>query len=129
MSGDFRGAIININTSLQKAQQAINSGDPPFSSSEVRLTELLALLAADLGLVEEGKREDAEALAEATRIAVETAAQPRPNKKLLAGCLEAVRTSGHAVLETAPKIAATVNQIIDIIGKIHGTDSGGSSSS
>lgn len=63
---------------------------------------------------------DAEGLAVTTAQLVEAAVAERPNRSLVKGAVDAVLAGGKSLLAASPKIATSVNQIIDTVQKIQG---------
>lgn len=118
-SGDFRGAVVNINSSLNSAAQSAANGVFGTEADKAKIQDLLRDLRAALVDVDPANVENAEALAVSTQHLIEAAYSNRPNRSLIATSIKAVREGGMALLTASPAIAATVNDIVDTIQKIH----------
>lgn len=124
LSGDFRGAIVNINSTLDRASQTLSDRRQELAGDGAVLRELLERLKAQLASEADEHAEDAEALALTTTQMVEAAAAERPNRSLIAGSVQAVLTGGRALLAASPTIATTIGQIVDTVQKIHDLSKG-----
>lgn len=119
LSGDFRGAVVNINSSLDLAEQSAAKGAFGIEADKASIQDLLSHLRAALVDAGPANAEDAEALAVSTQHLIEAASSDRPNRSLIATSIKAVREGGMAFLTASPAIAATVNDIVDTVQKIH----------
>ena len=113
-SGDFRGAILTMRSTLSQVSQAI--GTMPAASAADK--ETLAGLIADLQTALEAvvkqspaSAEDAEAVAETTKALVEQANQPKPNPSLL-------KITGEGLVKAAENLQTIVPAVLDISRQI-----------
>lgn len=118
LSGDFRGAIVNINASLDRATQSVSQHEDSLALDADRLRDLLLDLRTALEASAPENADDAEALAVSTTHLIEAAVADRPNRQLVKGAIQAVLTGGKSLIAASPKIATTVNQIIDTVQKL-----------
>jgi hypothetical protein len=131
LSGDFRGAVVNVRSTLTQVQQTIGAlprGDDAEKDELRALVDRLGLAlegaleqAREQGLEPSaaGQGEEAEAVALQAELLVQEAAKERPNRSLLKvtgqGLVEAARavaTTAPQVLDLAERIAATVSRIV-----------------
>ncbi|MCU0493621.1 MAG: caspase family protein, partial [Chloroflexaceae bacterium] len=80
MSGNFSGAILNINSTLTNVVQRIGGAPHGDASTKARLQALIEQLNATLQQVPAAHTNAAEAVAETARAAVEQATRPQPNQ-------------------------------------------------
>ncbi len=111
MSGDFRGAMINIKSTLTNVQQSvgdINSGD---ETTRKELETLIGQLSEALQNVPEGQQEQAQAVAETAKVLVDTAKAEKPNKTML-------QISGEGLKQAAQNLAGVMPTVVTIAGRI-----------
>jgi hypothetical protein len=118
LSGDFRGSIVNINSSLDRARQ-IARGTMSSAENFAHIEHLLIKLRSQLTSIPQESAETAEAVAISTGQLVEAAAADRPNRPLIKGAVQAVLSSGKALLSASPAVVSTINDIVDLVRKIH----------
>lgn len=117
-SGDFRGAVVNIQSRLDQASQCATSL-PADADDRDQLTALLSLLGRELARLPEPEQAVAAQIATRTEELVATAATPKPDRSRLRQLGEAVvggvkllGSAGPGVTETAEKIVALVSRIV-----------------
>lgn len=111
MSGDFRGAIINIKSTLTNVQQSIgeiHSGD---ETARKELESLIGQLSEALEKVPEGHQEQAQAVAETAKVLVDTAKAEKPNKTML-------QISGEGLKQAAQNLAGVMPTVVNIASRI-----------
>jgi ABC-type transporter Mla subunit MlaD len=118
LSGDFRGALVNINSSLDRAHQSVNASSAAFSDVAAKLDELLEQLRAELRTVGPEHHEAAETLAASTALVIETASSATSNPTLIRAGARSVLDCGKTLLKTFPAIASTVKNILDVAEKV-----------
>ena len=122
LSGDFRGALININSSLDRARQCVDAAaSEEFADIRAKLDGLLDKLREELSAVGPEHHEAAEALAESTAVVVETATSARSNPTSIQAGVQRVLNRGKSLLKASPAIASTVNTILEIVEKVAAT--------
>jgi len=114
MSGDFSGANLNINSSLENVTQTI--GMLPNANEEVKaeLQQLVSQLQETLRQVPPENEDEAEAVAELTETLLDTANKERPNKQL-------IQITGEGLKQAAKNLAAIVPDVVKISGAIVST--------
>jgi len=120
MSGDFRGAMINIKSTLTNVQQSIgeiHSGD---ESARKELETLIGQLSEALQKVPEGHQEQAEAVAETAKVLVDTAKAEKPNKTMLQISGEGLKQAAQNLADVMPTVVAIAGQIVMAVTKLTG---------
>jgi len=120
MSGDFRGAMINIKSTLTNVQQSIgeiHSGD---ESARKELETLIGQLSEALQKVPEGHQEQAEAVAETAKVLVDTAKAEKPNKTMLQISGEGLKQAAQNLADVMPTVVAIAGQIVIAVTKLTG---------
>jgi hypothetical protein len=116
MSGDFRGALLNIKSTLDHVTQTIGSiphGDEP---TKVQLQQLLTNLNEELQKAPPNKAEDAEAVADFTKKLVDTAASKNPNKKILEVTGEGLKQAAQNIADVMPVVLGIATKIVSMVG-------------
>ena len=111
MSGDFRGAMINIKSTLTNVQQSIgdiHSGD---ETTRQELETLIGQLSEALQNVPAERQEQAQAVAETAKMLVDTAKAEKPNKTML-------QISGEGLKQAAQNLADVLPTVVNIAGRI-----------
>jgi methyl-accepting chemotaxis protein len=118
MSGDFRGAIINIKSTLTNVQQSVGAMATEDPNARQELEELIGQLSENLQQVPENNREDAQAVADLTQSLVETAKAEQPNKTTLQITGEGLKKAAQNLAEVMPAVIPIVTQIVAAVAKI-----------
>jgi hypothetical protein len=118
MSGDFRGAIINIKSTLKNVRQSV--GDIPAENQETlnELESLIQQLSDALEKAPGEKQEDAQAVAETTKALVETAKSEKPNKVMLQITGEGLKKAAQNLAGVLPEVVAIAGQIVVAVTKL-----------
>jgi len=121
MSGDFRGAIINIKSTLTNVQQSI--GDIPSNddTSRKELESLIGQLSEALQKVPAEHQEQAQAVAETAKVLVDTAKAEKPNKTMLQISGEGLKQAAQNLAGVMPTVLTIAGQIVMTIAKLTGT--------
>lgn len=119
MSGDFRGAILNIKSTLENVTQTVNaiSGD---DSTKAELDRLLKQLSETLQQAPPAQAEDAGAVAEMAKDLVEKASQEKPNKSLIKITGEGLKQAAQNLAAVMPPVLVIATQIVDTVLKLTG---------
>lgn len=119
MSGDFRGAILNIKSTLENVTQTVNaiSGD---DSTKADLDRLLKQLSETLQQAPPAQAEDAGAVAEMAKDLVEKASQEKPNKSLIKITGEGLKQAAQNLAAVMPSVLVIATQIVDTVLKLTG---------
>ena len=118
MSGDFRGAIINIKSTLTNVQQSvgeIRSGD---DTARRELEKLIGQLSEALQKVPAGKEEQAQAVADTAKILVDTAKTEKPNKTMLQISGEGLKQAAQNLAEVMPAVVTIAGQIVMAVARL-----------
>ena len=121
MSGDFRGAMINIKSTLTNVQQSI--GDIPSDDETARkeLESLIGQLSEALQKVPAEHQEQAQAVAETAKVLVDTAKAEKPNKTMLQISGEGLKQAAQNLAGVMPTVLTIASQIVMTIAKLTGT--------
>jgi hypothetical protein len=121
LSGDFRGAIVNIKSTLTNVQQSV--GEIPTSDMTARkeLEKLIGQLSEALQKVPADHQEQAEAVAETAKVLVDTAKAEKPNKTMLQVSGEGLKLAAQNLAEVVPIVVGIAGQIVMTIAKLTGT--------
>ena len=111
MSGDFRGAIINIKSTLTNVQQSVGEIRTGDENSRKELEKLIGQLSEALAQVPEEKQEQAQAVAETAKALVDTAKADQPNKTM-------VQITGEGLRQAAQNLASVMPAVVTIAGQI-----------
>lgn len=120
LSGDFRGSIINIKSTLTNVQQSvgeIRTNDP---GAKQELEKLIGQLSEALQQVPEASQEDAQAVAETAKVLVETAKAEKPNKTMIQVTGEGLKQAAQNLAEVMPVVVTIAGQIAMTVAKLIG---------
>ena len=118
MSGDFRGAMINIKSTLTNVQQSIGDIHSDDESTRKELETLIGQLSEALEKVPEGHQEQAQAVAETAKVLVDTAKAEKPNKTMLQISGEGLRLAAQNLAQVTPAVLNIARQIILAVTKL-----------
>lgn len=120
MSGDFRGAVLNIKSTLNNVQQTIGGMSTAHDAEKEELQKLVKQLEQALSQVPETHDEDAEAVSQTTEALVNLAAEEKPNKTMLQITGEGLKQAAKNLAEITPDVLKIATGIVLTIGKIAG---------
>lgn len=119
LSGDFRGSIINIESTLENVQQSvgeIRSGD---EDTRKELQNLVEQLAKELKKkVPPEKKEQVEAVAVTAKALVDQAKDEKPNRTMIQITGEGLKQAAKNVAEVMPAVVSIATQIVMAVGKL-----------
>jgi methyl-accepting chemotaxis protein len=118
MSGDFRGAIINIKSTLTNVQQSVGAMSTEDPNARKELEDLIGQLSESLQQVPENNREDAMAVADLTQSLVETAKAEQPNKTTLQITGDGLKKAAQNLAEVMPAVLTIATQIVAAVAKL-----------
>jgi hypothetical protein len=118
LSGDFRGAIVNIKSTLTNVQQSVGEMHSGDADSRQELEKLIGELSAALQKVPAEKQEHAEAVAETAKALVDTAKAEKPNKTMLQITGEGLKQAAQNLAEVMPTVATIAGQIVLTVAKL-----------
>ncbi|RPI91736.1 MAG: hypothetical protein EHM40_14825 [Chloroflexi bacterium] len=120
MSGDFRGAIINIKSTLTNVQQSVGEIRTDDQSARKELEKLIGQLSEALEKVPEERQEQAQAVAETAKVLVETAKAEKPNKTMVQITGEGLKQAAQNLAEVMPAVVTIAGQIALTVAKLVG---------
>jgi hypothetical protein len=115
-SGDFRGAILNVRSTLENVTQSIENVTGADESEKQELKDLVAQLKAVLEKVPPDRVEEAEAVATLTESVVEQASVDKPNKALLQISREGLKKAAEDIADVLPTVLGIATKIVTVIG-------------
>ena len=120
LSGDFRGAILNIKSRLTNVQQSVSKIETYNVDARQELAQLIAQLSDLLQKAPETRQEEAEAVAEIAETLVETAASDKPKKKSIQITGEGLKQAAKNLADVLPGIIVIATQIVAAATKLGG---------
>jgi hypothetical protein len=121
MSGDFRGAIINIKSTLTNVQQSVGEIRTADEATRKELETLIGQLNEALQKVPAEDVEQAQAVAETAKVLVDTAKADKPNKTMLQISGEGLKQAAQNLAGVMPIVASIAGQIVVAVAKLTGT--------
>jgi len=118
MSGDFRGAIINIKSTLTNVQQSIGDIRTSDETARKELETLVGQLSDALQKVPEGHQEQAEAVAETAKMLVDTAKAETPNKTMLQISGEGLKQAAQNLADVMPTVVTIASRIVLVVSNL-----------
>jgi len=120
MSGDFRGAIVNIKSTLTNVQQSVGDIRAGDEKDKEELQKLIGELNDALQKVPESRAEDAVAVAQTTESLVEQAKTEHPNRTMLRITGQGLKQAASNLAEVMPTVVTIASQIVMTIGRLTG---------
>jgi len=120
LSGDFRGSIINIKSTLTNVQQSVGEIRTDDQNARKELEKLIGQLSDALQKVPEKSREHAEAVAETAKALVDTAKAEKPNKTMLQISGEGLKQAANNLADVMPLVVTIAGQIVMTVVKLVG---------
>lgn len=120
LTGDFRGAIVNIRSNLTNVQQNVNEIPTENVDARQELAQLIAQLSDVLERTPEGRQEEAEAIAQTAKTLVDTAKADKPNKPLLQISAEGLKQAAQNLADVLPTVVTIATQIVTTVMKLGG---------
>ena len=120
MSGDFRGAIVNIKSTLTNVQQSVGDIRTGDETARKELESLIGQLSEALQKVPPEHQEEAQAVAETAKVLVDTAKAEKPNKTMLQISGEGLKQAAQNLAEVMPTVLTIAGQIVMTITKLTG---------
>ena len=121
LTGDFRGSIVNLKSTLRNVHQI--AGEIPNASEDDRkkLQELVVRLTSELEKVPPAQKDEVEAVAITATALVEQAKDGKKNKTLLRITGEGLKSAASNLAPMIPAILPIVSQMILTVAKMSGT--------
>jgi len=120
MSGDFRGAMINIKSTLTNVQQSIGDIHSSDETTRKELEALIGQLSEALQKVPAEHQEQAQAVAETAKALVDTAKAEKPNKTMLQISGEGLKQAAQNLAGVMPTVVTIAGQIVMAVAKLTG---------
>ena len=117
MSGDFRGANVNIKSTLTNVTQTIGALPTDDSSAKDELERLIQELNDALQQAPDDKAEEAEAVAKSAELLVKTATEEKPNKTMVQITGEGLKQAAQNMADVIPAVVTIAAQIVAAIAK------------
>jgi hypothetical protein len=118
MSGDFRGAFINIKSTLTNVQQAIGDISTDDMDTRMELEKLIGQLNDALQIVPVEKQEEAEAVAQTAKALIDAAKAEKPNQTLLQITGEGLKKAAQELVKATPVVLHVASQIVMSVMKL-----------
>lgn len=117
MSGDFRGSILNVDSTLTRLSQSIdNRNADPATATEIK--QLIELLNDALKQAPPENTEDAEAVAQAAEALIDAATKPKPNKITVEILQEGLQKAAQNIASVMPTVLGIATQVVTAIQKL-----------
>lgn len=120
MSGDFRGSVINIKSTLTNVQQSVGDIRNGEEATRKELEKLIGELSAALQSVPPENQEQAEAVAETAKALVDAAKAENPNKTILQISGEGLKQAAQTLAGVMPSVVTIASQIVLMVAKLTG---------
>ena len=121
MSGDFRGAILNIKSTLNNVQQSVGDISTDDLDTRRELEKLIEQLNDALQKIPVGKQEDAQAVAETAKALVDVAKSEKPNKTMLEITGDGLKKAAQNLADVMPVVLPLASQIVTTVTKLVST--------
>lgn len=121
MSGDFRGAILNIKSTLTDVRQSVGEIHSADETARKELETLIEQLSEALQKVPAENQEQAQAVAETAKMLVDTAKAETPNKTMLQISGQGLKQAAQNLAGVMPAVGGIAGQIIMNVTKLTGT--------
>jgi septal ring factor EnvC (AmiA/AmiB activator) len=121
LSGDFRGAIVNIKSTLTNVQQSVGEIRTEDAMTRKELEQLIGQLSEALQKAPVEHQEQAQAVAETAKVLVDTAKAEKPNKTMLQISGEGLKQAAQNLADVMPAVVGIAGQIVLTVAKLTGT--------
>lgn len=118
LSGDFRGAILNIQSELTHTEQTVNNIATEDVGVRTELSQLIDQLKALLEKVPEPRLQEAEAVALTAKDLVDQATSARPNQTLLQIKGEGLKRAAETLADILPTVLSIATRIVTDVMKL-----------
>jgi hypothetical protein len=124
MSGNFQGAILNIQSTLTQVSQTIATSPHVAPSAKEELQGLVDQLKEALQQTPPDRTEEAKAVAQFAELLVQTATAEKPNKPMLQISGEGLKKAAQNLAEAMPLVLTIATQIVAKINQLGGLPPG-----
>jgi phage-related protein len=120
ISGNIQNSILNIKSTLTNVQQSIGSISTGDEAARQELQGLIDQLGQALENIPQNLKEEAEAVAAATQMLVESAKAEKPNKPLLQISGEGLKKAAENLSQVAPTLVSIASQVVAAVMRMMG---------
>jgi len=120
LSGDFRGSILNLKSTLKNVQQSVGEIQTQDEDSKKELQALIGKLSQELEKAPAEKKEQAEAVAQTAQSLVEQAKAEKPNRTMLQISGEGLKQAAKNLADVMPTVVSIAAQIVLAVGRVTG---------
>lgn len=120
LTGDFRGAIVNLKSRLENVQQSVGEIHSDDEEARKELQKLIQQLSEALEKAPKEQKEQVEAVAETAKALVDQAKGEKPNKTMIQITGEGLKQAAKNVAEALPSVLPIAMQIVAAVGKLVG---------
>lgn len=118
MSGDFRGAILNIQSRLDNVTQTIGAMPAVRSDQKEQLAQLVSELKRVLAQIAPQQMPDADTLVRRINALAEEATAANPDREAVSGLSDIARRAADRLAPTIPTVITLVASIIELVAAI-----------
>jgi hypothetical protein len=118
LSGDFRGANLNINSTLTESSQIIQSISDANEEAKKELIDLLSELRKNLSQISAEKEDDAKTVAWAAEELIKARTSQNPNRDRIEITKEGLMKAASNISSVMPTVLVIAQKIIEVIDKI-----------
>ncbi len=118
MSGDFRGAIVNIKSTLTQSAQTVREIPRADIETKQELEALISKLQTALEQVPPEHVNDAEAVALQAKQLTDAANQEKPNQRSLQITADGLKSAAKALAVVVPSALDIATKIVTVINRI-----------
>ncbi len=118
MSGDFRGAVLNIKSTLTDVQQNVGAVQTDVKAAKDELIKLIAQLNVALQAVPPHKGEQAEAVAEMAKTLIDAATGEVPNKTVVKISGESLERASAELTDVLADVSVLAAQIVTAVNEL-----------
>lgn len=118
LSGDFRGANVNVKSRLEKVQQTIGALPHADEAAKAELQQLISQLNDALQEAPEDKAEEVEAVAQMAETLVDAASGEKPNKMMVQITGEGLKKAAENVAAVMPTVLVIATQIVTAVANL-----------
>jgi hypothetical protein len=120
LSGDFRGAIVNIKSTLTNVQQSVGEIRTSDEMARKELEQLIGQLSEALQKAPVEHQEQAQAVAETAKVLVDSAKAEKPNRTMLQISGEGLKQAAQNLADVMPAVVGIAGQIVLTVAKLTG---------
>jgi hypothetical protein len=119
LSGDFRGANLNIKSTLENVAQSVGTLPNSDATAKADLQQLLVALNNALQTAPDEHASQAEELSESTSILVAESSKEKPNQTMMKMLGNGLREAAESLGTVLPAVVTIVEQIVTAVTKLN----------